>query len=104
MSIEVLGETVVSTSTSLFTSSFKVDTFPLEKKTGEPLTVHKKDDKMDRGNYCPLSILSLPSKILESCLNDVIVDHVLSFNYLVRENQWAYHKGYLTELLLVHDK
>lgn len=100
----MLEETVVSTSTSLFTSSFKVDTFPLEKKTGEPLTVHKKDDKMDRGNYCPLSILSLPSKILESCLNDMIVDHVLSFNYLVRENQWAYHKGYLTELLLVHDK
>lgn len=50
-SIELQGETVVSTFTPLFTSSFKVDTFPLEKKTGEPLTVHEKYDKMDRGNY-----------------------------------------------------
>ena len=53
---------------------------------------------------CPLSILSLPSKILESCLNNLIVNHVLNFNCLVRENKWAYHKGYFTELLLVHDK
>ena len=32
----------------------------------------------------------------------VIVDHVLNSNRLVTDNQWAYRKGYSTELLLVH--
>lgn len=52
----------------------------------------------------PSLILCLPSKILESYPNEVIVDHVLNFTRLVQENKWAYHKGYLTELPLIHDK
>jgi len=46
--------------------------------------------------------VSIPSKIMESCVNDVIVDHVLKINHLVRDNQWAYRKGHSTELLLAH--
>ena len=49
---------------------------------------------MDTGNNHPLSILSVPRKILESCINDEIVDHVLNSNRLVTDNQWAYRKGY----------
>ena len=52
-------------------------------------------------NYRPLSILSVPSKILESCVNDTIVSHVTE-NGLVTDKQWAYRKGHSTELLLVH--
>ena len=74
----------------------------MEWKTAKLTTVHKKDEETDRGNYRPLSILSVPSKILESCVNDEIVDHVLNSNRLVTGNQWAYRKGYSTELLLVH--
>ena len=57
---------------------------------------------MERGNYRPLSILSIPSKILVSCVNDAIIDHVLNFDRLVTDSQWAYRKGYSTELLLIH--
>ena len=71
-------------------------------KTAKLTIVHKKDDETVRGNYRPLSILGIPSKILESCVNDTIIDHVLNFNRLVTDNQWAYRKGYSTELLLVH--
>lgn len=70
---------------SLFKSSFK--TGNLEWKTAKLTTVHKKDDETDRGNYRPLSILSVPSKILESCVNDTIVDHVLNFNRLASNGQ-----------------
>jgi len=63
---------------------------------------HKKEDETNRGNYLPLSILSVPSKIRESCGNYEIIDHVLNFNRLVIDNQWVYRKGYSTELLLVH--
>ena len=100
--LRLLGGTVAPPLVSLFTSTFKTGVVPLEWKTAKLTTVHKKDDKTDRGNYRPLSILSVPSKILESCVNDEIVDHVLNSNRLVTDNQWAYRKGYSTELLLVH--
>ena len=98
----LLGETAAPPLTSLITSSFKTGVVPLQWKTAKLTTIHKKDDATDRGNYRALSILSVPSKILESCFNDVIVDHVLNSNRLVTDNQWAYRKGYSTELLLVH--
>ena len=87
---------------SLFTSSLKSGVVPLEWKTAKLTTVPKKDDETDRGNHRPLSILSVPSKILESRVNNAIVAHVLNFNCLLTDNQWAYRKGYSTELLLVH--
>ena len=100
--LRLLGETVAPPLTSLITSSFKTGVVPLQWKTAKLTTIHKKDDATNRGNYRLLSILSVPSKISESCVNDVIVDHVLNSNRLVTDNQWAYRKGYSTELLLVH--
>ena len=48
------------------------------------------------------SMLRVPSKILESCVTDSIVDHVFTRNQLVTEYQWAYRKGHSTDLLLAH--
>ena len=64
--------------------------------------IFKKDDESDRGNYRPLSMLSVPNKILESCVTDSIVDHVFTRNQLVTEYRWAYRKGHSTHLLLAH--
>lgn len=91
--LRLLGETIAPPLASLFISSFKTGVVPLEWKTAKLTTVHTKDDETDRGNYRPLCLLSVPSKILESCVNDAIVDHV--FNYrLVTDNQCAYRKGF----------
>ena len=64
--------------------------------------IFKKDDESDRGNYRELSMLSVPSKILESCVTDSIVDHVITGNQLVTEYHWAYRKGHSTDLLLAY--
>ena len=54
-------------------------------------------------NYRPLSLLSVPSKILESCAAGMIAKHVFSENEaLVTDNQWTYRKGRSKELLLIH--
>ena len=45
-------------------------------------------------------MLSVPSKILESVVNDTIVRHVYQANNLVTDKQWAYRAGFSTELLL----
>ena len=65
--------------------------------------VFKKDDPTEMSNYRPLSLLSAPSKILESHVADMIAKHVFSDKEtLVTDNQWAYRKGRSTELLLIH--
>ena len=59
--------------------------------------IFKKYDESDIGNYRPLSMLSVPTKILESCVTDSIVDHVFTRNQLVTEYQWAYRKDHSTD-------
>ena len=63
--------------------------------------VFKKDDPTDRNNYRPISLLSVPSKILESCISDTVMKHVTECE-LLTERQWAYRKGHSTQLLLAH--
>ena len=59
--------------------------------------VFKKDDPTDRNNYKPTSLLSVPSKILESCMSDTVLKHVTECE-LLTERQWAYRKGHSTHL------
>ena len=63
--------------------------------------MYKKDDEADTNNYRPISLLSVPSKIMESCVSESVVRHVFQ-NNLVTDKQWAYREGHSTELLLVH--
>ena len=44
----------------------------------------------------------MPSKILESEVNDTIVRRVFKDNNLVSNKQWPYRTGYSTELHLTH--
>ena len=62
----------------------------------------KKDDATEVGNYRPISLLSIRSKILESEVNDSLVHHVFKEHGLASDRQWAYWQGYSTELLLLH--
>ena len=72
-------------------------------KTARLTPLFKKDDETDCGNYRPVSLLSVPSKILEAEIKDRLVQHAFVHNQLITEKQWAYRRrGYSTELLLVH--
>ena len=70
-------------------------------KKARLIPVYKKNDEADMNNYRPISLLSVPSKIMESCVSDAVVRHVFQ-NNLVTDRQWAYRQGHSTELLLVH--
>ena len=50
-----------------------------------------------------ISMLSIPSKILESLVNDALVRHSFKENAeLISDKQLAYRAGSSTELLLIH--
>ena len=46
-------------------------------------------------------MLSIPSKLMESCVVDTIINHVVTQN-LLDSRQWAYRKGKSTEQLSIH--
>ena len=58
--------------------------------------IFKKDDATEIANYRPISLLSIPSKIPESKVNDSLVHHVFTEHELASDRQWAYRQGYST--------
>ena len=86
----------------LFNTSIESEVLYSSWKIAKLTLIFKKDDATEIGNYRPILLLSIPSKILESEVNDSLVDHVFKEHRLSSARQWAYRKGYLTELLLVH--
>ena len=99
--LKLAGDAIVPSLLSLFRLSITTGRVFTSWKTARLTPVYKKDDETDCCNYRPISLLSVPSKILESVVNDTIVGHVYKANNLVTDKQWAYRAGFSTELLLI---
>ena len=67
--------------------------------------IFKKGAKGDPGNYRPVSLTSVPCKILESIVKDRIMDHLME-NKLIRESQHGFmpDRSYASNLLEFMDK
>ena len=89
--VKEAGDALLTPLMFLYNMSLKDGYVFSQWKTARVNPVLKKDDETEIGNYRPLSLLSVPSKILEPLLL------IRSFT-----KQWAYRRGYSTELLLVH--
>ena len=61
----------------------------------------KKGREEDRTCYRPLSMLSIPSKLMESCVASNVTNQVVTQN-LLNNRQWAYKRRNSTEQLLTH--
>ena len=99
--LKLAGQSVTAPLTVIFNQSLRETSVPSTWKCARIKTTHKKGDITERENYRPLSILSVPSKIMEKCVVDKLVEHTEN-NNLVNSSQWAYKKGLSTELLLVN--
>ena len=62
----LLGEPMMNGLYIVFKRSLKESTVPTQRKISRMHTIYKKDNASDRGNYRPLQMLSVPSKLLES--------------------------------------
>ena len=100
--LKLAGQSVTAPLTVIFNQSLRETSVPSTWKCARIKTTHKKGDITERENYRPLSILSVPSKIMEKCVVDKLVEHTSENNNLVNSSQWAYKKGLSTELLLVN--
>ena len=69
-------------------------------KTAIVTPIHKKGDIKDPGNYRPISVLPVASKLLERLLADQILEH-LNKNKILSCVQHGYRKSYSTTTSLV---
>ena len=81
-----------STVHDLYKKSLDEGRIPEDWKLARVTPVFKKGSKNQAGNYRPVSLTSVPYKVMESLLRDIILKHVME-NNLMSEDQHGFSKG-----------
>jgi len=84
----------------MFQESFQSAILPSDWKSANIIPIFKKGDKTDPNNYTPVSLTSVPDKIMESIIKDSITIF-LEQNQIISHSQHGYTKdrSCLTNLL-----
>ena len=80
--------------------SITTETFPSAFKQAKVIPLFKKGSTMDPGNYRPVSILNVLSKILERAVHSQLSDY-LEKRGLLFDNQSGFRGGYSTDSCLI---
>ena len=81
-----------------FNNSLSCSTFPTAMKYAEVTPIHKKDDKTDKENYRPISILPNLSKVYERLMYNQIYPY---FQTIFSKFQCGFQKGFNTQHCLL---
>ena len=89
--------------TIIFNACFSSAILPNKWKTANIVPVFKKGDKSSVTNYRPISLTSLPMKIFEYCIRDLLLEKC---DLLIRDSQHGFRKNRscLTQLIPYVDK
>ena len=96
--IKLSKDALVSPITSLINMSFEQSLFPDSLKMAELAPVFKKDDKMNKNNFRPVSVLPCISKVFEHVYCNQMM---MFFNEILSKFLAAFRKGYNCETVLV---
>ena len=99
--LSLFGDFAATGLSELMNKCIERSQFPSQWKLSKVSALFKKGSRMERENYRPISLLGIPSKVLESIICENIDIHFTK-NQLSSPHQWAYKEGYSTELLLLH--
>ena len=91
--------------TFIFTESVRTAEIPEDWKKAKVTPIYKKGLKGEPGNYRPVSLTSVPCRILESIIKDNLMEY-LAENNLIRESQHGFitGKSCATNLITFMDK
>ena len=94
------AEALAPALTWIYNKSMKEGVVPEDWRRANVTPIFKKGSKADPGNYRPVSLTSIPCRVMESCIRDGIVDH-LERNKLIRSSQHGFmrKKSCTTNLL-----
>ena len=99
--LKLLGESSIHSLLPVFKKSIDDTVFPTNWKLSRVKPVFKKGAPTDMSNFRPISLLSIPGKILEDIISNSIDNHIEAQN-LLSDNQWGFRKNHSTEGLLLH--
>ena len=85
---------------NLINYSFQVGEFPEALKIAKVIPIYKKDDKMNFGNYRPISILPAFSKFFEKCAHNQLYQYFMDNNLLCK-SQYGFQKNCSTEMAVI---
>ena len=80
--------------------SFAQGIFPQEMKTAKVIPVYKGEDETIMGNYRPVSILPMFSKVFERLMYDRLISFIDEHNILYKY-QFGFRQGHGTDLALI---
>ena len=69
--------------------SLQDSSVPEDWKIANVTPIFKKGSKLSAGNYRPVSLISQVGKIMESCLKDIIIEHLNKYR-LVKDSQHGF--------------
>lgn len=95
------GDAVAVGLSYIMGESLKTSKYPSQWKMSKVKAVPKKGNSSERGDFRPISLLSIPSKMYESIIGDHIDCHFVNKG-LSSENQWGFKPNRSTELLMLH--
>ena len=99
--LKLLGVSSIHSLLPVFKKSIGDTVFPTNWKLSRVKPVLKKGAPTDMSNFRPISLLSIPGKILEDIISDSIDNHIEAQD-LLSDNQWGFRKNHSTEGLLLH--
>ena len=76
----------------IFNRSLATGEVPADFRSADVCPIHKKGPLTAKGNYRPISLTSVPGKVLESIIKDRIVDFLETHN-LIRSSQHGFRRG-----------
>ncbi len=76
----------------LFNKSIRTVEIPKDWRTATVAPIYKKGTKGDPGNYRPVSLTSVPCKLLETTIKDKLMEHLVE-NKLIKETQHGFMPG-----------
>ena len=86
------SSTLAPALSTLFNMSLQEEVVPSDWCLANVTPIFKKGGKGDPGNYRPVSLTSIPCKVMEACIRDELVDH-LTRNMLINPSQHGFMKN-----------
>ena len=74
--LKFAGDTIIPSLLSVFNISATCNTVPATWKAASSSALYKSDDETDKHSYRPISLLSVPGKLMESVVASTITSHV----------------------------